>query len=297
MQTKRKYNNFTKEELQNIIENSQTFKECCQRIGYSPISANNKYIREISQLYNIDISHLGNFKNLKGKIFNRLTVLEAVEPPEGIKNKGQNKYWKCICSCENHTIIICRGADLLNGHTQSCGCLKHEKPYKDLTGQIFGKLTVVRKDETDKDRIHWLCKCECGNPLLKSVSAQNLLTGHTTSCGCIRSQGELKIIQLLTKMNIEFVQQYSILGLCGASKPLRFDFYISDYNIIIEYQGQQHYFPNDYFGGENQFKEQIANDNKKKEYCKDNNIKLIEIPYWDYNKLNEDYILNLLNSQ
>lgn len=92
MQTKRKYNNFTKEELQNIIENSQTFKECCQKIGYAPVNSNNKYIKEISQLYNIDISHLGIKKNLKGKIFNRLTVLEEAEPSEEIKNKGQNKY-------------------------------------------------------------------------------------------------------------------------------------------------------------------------------------------------------------
>lgn len=103
-------------------------------------------------------------------------------------------------------------------------------------------------------------------------------------------------MQLLTKMNIKFVQQYSVPGLCGASKPLKFDFYMPDYNTIIEYQGQQHYFPNDYFGGEKQFKEQITNDNKKKEYCKVNNIQLIEIPYWDFIKIDKDYLLSRIIS-
>lgn len=53
-----------------------------------------------------------------------------------------------------------------------------------MTGQVFGKLTVVEFDFVDKYRqAHWLCKCECGN--LKSINGKALRCGDTRSCGCI----------------------------------------------------------------------------------------------------------------
>lgn len=57
----------------------------------------------------------------------------------------------------------------------------------DLTGQKFGKLTVIKRD-TDKSKINetnktlWLCECECGNEV--TVTRTNLMTGNTKSCGC-----------------------------------------------------------------------------------------------------------------
>lgn len=66
---------------------------------------------------------------------------------------------------------------------------------------------------------------------------------------------------------------------------LRFDFYLSDYNILIEYNGKQHYYSIPYFGGEDTLKRQKVNDAIKEKYCQDNNIKLIRIPYWDFNNI------------
>ena len=63
---------------------------------------------------------------------------------------------------------------------------------------------------------------------------------------------------------------------------------------LIEYQGQQHYNSLEIFGGEEQFQKQKKYDIKKQEYCKKNNIKLIEIPYWDYNKINKKYLEKIL---
>ena len=72
---------------------------------------------------------------------------------------------------------------------------------------------------------------------------------------------------------------------------LRFDFYLPYYNCCIEYQGHYHYDPTDaYYSLQGQ-----DNDNRKRIYCKSNNIKLIEIPYWDYDKLNWNYLEELLN--
>lgn len=50
----------------------------------------------------------------------------------------------------------------------------------DLTGKKFGKLTVIKKAEDKKySRIHWECKCDCGNPKIIIVSGSHLRTGHT----------------------------------------------------------------------------------------------------------------------
>ena len=60
---------------------------------------------------------------------------------------------------------------------------------------------------------------------------------------------------------------------------------MSDYNICIEYQGKQHYEPILYFGGEDNFELIVKHDKIKKNYCVENNIKLIEISYLDFNNI------------
>lgn len=74
---------------------------------------------------------------------------------------------------------------------------------------------------------------------------------------------------------------------CRYQNLLRFDFYLPKYHICIEVNGRQHYEPIDYFGGEENFKLQQKRDNIKREYCAQNNIKLIEVPYWMFNKEKE----------
>jgi hypothetical protein len=57
----------------------------------------------------------------------------------------------------------------------------------DLVGKRFGRLTVISKGERDRySKMHWLCKCDCGNETMVCVS--NLKSGHTTSCGCFRNE-------------------------------------------------------------------------------------------------------------
>ena len=56
----------------------------------------------------------------------------------------------------------------------------------DLTGQKFGRLTVVKRTENKGEKPCWLCKCECGNE--KVVRGSDLKSGNTVSCGCLRSE-------------------------------------------------------------------------------------------------------------
>ena len=59
---------------------------------------------------------------------------------------------------------------------------------KDLTGQKFGRLTVVKRGENYRNHSRWLCKCDCGNPNLRLVQECSLVYGNTKSCGCLHDE-------------------------------------------------------------------------------------------------------------
>ena len=57
----------------------------------------------------------------------------------------------------------------------------------DITGKKFGRWLVIEMDlSCDKNRVHWICRCDCGTK--KSVSAKELRTGRTKSCGCLNRE-------------------------------------------------------------------------------------------------------------
>lgn len=64
------------------------------------------------------------------------------------------------------------------------------KRSRDIDGQVFGKLTVVRFDHVENKRQYYLCRCECGKE--KVVLKSNLTTSRTTSCGCNRRKNPPK---------------------------------------------------------------------------------------------------------
>lgn len=110
------------------------------------------------------------------------------------------------------------------------------------------------------------------------VTPANTLSG----CGCPRcskSKGEEQICKLLDNVNVYYERQKTFDD-CKDIKPLPFDFYLPNYNCCIEYDGEQHYRAVDYFGGEEYFRYVIKHDNIKNDYCKNNNIKLLRIPYY-----------------
>lgn len=94
------------------------------------------------------------------------------------------------------------------------------------------------------------------------------------------SKGHLKVREYLNTTNLIFEEEKKFPKLKNI-QPLRFDFYIEELNIAIEFNGKQHYEPIDLFGGKVSYKKQVVNDNLKRKFCKANNIKLIEIGYFD----------------
>ena len=227
--------------------------------------------------------------DLTGQRFGSLVCQEYITLENGVRG------WKCKCDCGNSFKI--RTTELVSGHRTSCGCrlTRNVRLQKvDLTGQIFGKLKAIERDnsKTESKKVFWLCQCECGK--IVSVQYSNLITGNTKSCGCLKSKGENKIQEILLKLKIPFEREYyfeDLIGLKGG--VLRFDFWLPEFNILLEYQGEQHYTS---FWGEEMFLKQQQHDSLKREYCKNHNLTLIEIPYWDFEKINEEYIKNILDN-
>lgn len=218
-----------------------------------------------------------------GTRFGRLVVLEESY------HKNNRVYWKCKCDCGN--IIHALGKSLREGNKQSCGCLHkdrmNEVHAKDITGKRFGKLVAIEPIGSNKQgRILWRCQCDCGNEHI--TTAKLLLNGGCQSCGCLKSKGESKIQTILTINNINFIKEKSFQNCkSNTGTSLRFDFYVNN-KYLIEYDGQQHFYDINYFGGEEQFKKQQQYDKIKNEYCKSHNIPLIRIPYTHYDKITMD---------
>lgn len=122
----------------------------------------------------------------------RLTIVKRVEDYISPSGKHETR-WKCICECGNEVIVTISRIKGKNA-TKSCGCLQKEKAslsLNDLTGQIFGRLTVLERSEApervkDKHQTYWKCKCQCGNTTI--VRRSSLVNGYTQSCGCIHDE-------------------------------------------------------------------------------------------------------------
>ena len=211
------------------------------------------------------------------------------------------RYWCCKkCSKTHKRLWDDPWRNSVNNQAEKQGInIAHAK---DLEGQIFGDLTVgpAKDGYTDKFGLAWWpCKCHCGNFEFVRGNTLRLAKNKLACKRCLGSisSGERAIIDWLKQHNIQYNTQVIFNNLRGVNEGLlRFDIGIKDNNnnfiYLIEFQGLQHYQPVEYFGGEEQFKIQQEHDTRKRQWCQENNIKLIEIPY-NYNDLDE-YLSQLL---
>lgn len=123
--------------------------------------------------------------DLKGQKFGKLTVVKFSH-----RNKYGQACWICKCDCGNTKIAST--SSLRKGYNKSCGCLKKNsgRRREDLTGQKFGKLTVIAFEETRHGQLYYKCKCDCGKE--KIINAYSLKRGITKSCGCFKQKNITK---------------------------------------------------------------------------------------------------------
>lgn len=135
----------------------------------------------------------------------------------------------------------------------------------------------------------------CGTEF--NTKPNNFLSGKRCP-QCNESKGESKIRIFLSNNLLLFKNQYKIKK-CKNFYPLPFDFAVFDKNkkltLLIEYDGEHHFRPIDFYGGEKYFKYVQKNDQIKNMYCKENNIPLIRIPYWDFDNIEKILNKELIN--
>lgn len=125
------------------------------------------------------------FQNISGNVYGKLTVLFYA-------GRRSSKYslWHCRCSCGREQTIV--SSRLTLGQTTQCNyCFRHQPKTKtrsdfiDLTGKVFGRLTVVSFSRRNKEtnRTYFNCLCSCGEST--ESRADGLVSGSILSCGCL----------------------------------------------------------------------------------------------------------------
>lgn len=225
--------------------------------------------------------------DITGKQFGRLTASHYV-------GDGQ---WECECECGNRVVV--KTCNLNSGNTKSCGCLQRDRAseasFISLVGNRYGKLTVIERVENNRfGHICYRCKCDCGGETI--VDAGNLRQGTTSSCGCIKSKGEMIINNWLQEHSFDFRSQYSFddCVLSTGRRPF-FDFVLFKNGkpyLVIEYNGRQHYEATGGWNTEEEFAKTQRRDNEKLQWCEDNHYPVLVIKYdEDIEKILEERLL------
>ena len=221
---------------------------------------------------------MGKTIDLTGQKFGYWTVMYKSDK----RASDRSVMWHCVCKCGNEKDVV--GTCLRNGSSKSCGCYQKEQTSKANIkiippGVKFGKLTVIKPipEKRSNGETIYSCKCDCGKYV--EIRRSSLVTNKTTSCGCNNnSLGVENIIKLLNENNIPYIVEYRFLD-CKDKRPLPFDFYINK-KYIIEFDGKQHFeYSNNGWNNKEKFELTQKHDKIKNQYCKDNNIPLIRIPY------------------
>ena len=204
-------------------------------------------------------------------------------------------------NCDEKVSIICKTHGIFEqssrNHWNGQGCVKcyNDTRHTKLSSNIdefIKRSKMIHGDKYDysksiyknnKTKLEIICKYH--GSFFKNPN--NHINGDKEGCPrCASSYGESKIYSILKGNDINFINQKKFED-CLYKNHLRFDFYLPEYNMCIEYNGEQHYKSIDFFGGDKQHELNKIRDNIKEKYCINNNINLVIIKY-------DDNILDML---
>lgn len=202
-------------------------------------------------------------------------------------NSKEEILLKCGCS-ELFTVTF---SEFKNRNKRKCNTCSHKNsaekrrvPYKEIKNFIEQeknggfKLLTLESDYINS-RSPLSLQCLCGEEYDANWNYFRKNLNKCPSCSP-KSKGEECVILYLSKMKIKYKKEKKFKD-CRSYNLLPFDFYINR-KIIVEYDGTPHFSPK--FSGET-FESTKINDKIKNQYCIENNIPLIRIPYWEFNNI------------
>lgn len=206
-----------------------------------------------------------------------------------------NNYTPVLIYCDKHGFFKQTPQGHLSGKgCRKCGIITATTQQRLSQGEIIKRFREVHGDRYGYDKVDYqgyerpiIINCDRHGDFKQSP--HNHLHGQGCPM-CKGSIGEEKINVFLKKYNVGFIPQYRVPNedLFCINKSLYLDFYLPQRNIVIEFQGIQHYKDDKFFyshkNGRN-FECQQARDNSVRGYCKGHKIKLIEIPYTEINNV------------
>ena len=199
-----------------------------------------------------------------------------VEDSEGYKSSCANLYF------------IEQGKGFIRNHKQNL-----YTPYNiNLYLQKQGILTEVadltpRHIEVRKDKIGFVCNC-CGNVFYSIFDKVKYGRILCQDCSTTISNLEYKVKCYLDDNGVKYEMQKRFPK-CKKKRCLPFDFYLTDYNYVIEVNGKQHYYDEHDMFTSRTLEEQQEYDRYKKQFCIDNNIGYLELPFWLINNPPQTY--------
>lgn len=206
----------------------------------------------------------------------------------------ENNLWECLINTCNFIWEASPHA-VINHKT---GCPKCAKTFP-LTNEIVDqrlkdnnrKLIRIGNIINANTNILWECTVCRRN---WEASPNNVLNNGSGCPKCKFSKGILKIEQVLLKLNLKHIFEFSFENCKGKRRKLPFDVAVFDINnnliCLIEYDGRDHFFPVNDRGNPSRFNrknynEMLKSRKIKQEYCNNNGINLIEIPFWEFDNI------------
>ena len=203
---------------------------------------------------------------------------------DGYKNMSE----KCLFHCNKcGTDFLQSPSRLINEHIYGCNCCPTKKKTHDEFIEELGEATLkeyeilstyINADTKIKIK-HKSCNAEFEISPDKFLHRYN--KKYCPICYYKKSHGEIEINKYLIENNILYYKEFSFPDL----KQYKFDFFLPEYNLAIEFDGAQHFMANNFFGGEEGFKNTQRRDQEKNIYCLNNNIALFRIPYTEINNI------------
>ncbi|WP_291631387.1 hypothetical protein [Clostridium sp.] len=230
----------------------------------------------------------GNMKLTHEEFISRINIINPNIEILGTYIKNNIKI-KCKCKIDGYIWYTTPSNLLREQGCPKCGIKSqvekrtktHEQFIQELQ-EINPNIEILGEYVNNHTKIKYRCKID-GN--IWYAIPHSLLSGQ--GCPkCNSSKGEKRISEYLNNKNMKYKEQYKFKD-CKFKKRLPFDFYIPSLNLCIEYDGGQHYEIVKWFGGLDGFIDTKIRDTIKTIYCKENNIRLIRIPYWDFDRIEE----------